>query len=57
MKYENIFPTGILIHDVPSNIANEVEELVVSRIDQLQRPDDNAPHATDYFERDKIIDL
>ena len=57
MKYENIFPVGILVHDVPNSIADEVEKLVVDRIDQLQRPDDNAPHATDYFEKDKIIDL
>ena len=57
MKYENIFPTGILVHDVPVWVANQVEKLVEERVDQLQRPDQNAPHATDYFEKDKVIDL
>ena len=55
MKYENIFPTGILVHDVPVWVANQVEKLVEERVDQLQRPDENAPHATDYFEKDKVI--
>ena len=41
MKYENIFPTGILVHDVPVWVANQVEKLVEERVDKLQRPDDN----------------
>ena len=57
MKYENIFPTGILVHDVPVWVAKQVEKLVEERVDKLQRPDDNAPHATDYFEKEKVIDL
>jgi uncharacterized protein (TIGR02466 family) len=57
MKYENIFPTGILVHDVSVWVANQVEKLVEERVDKLQRPDDNAPHATDYFEKEKVIDL
>ena len=57
MKYENIFPTGILVHDVAPSIADHVEKLVEERVDKLQRPDENAPHATDYFEKDKVIDL
>ena len=57
MKYDNIFPTGILVHDVPVWVAKQVEKLVEERVDKLQRPDDNAPHATDYFEKEKVIDL
>ena len=41
MKYENIFPTGILVHDVPVWVAKQVEKLVEERVDKLQRPDDN----------------
>ena len=40
MKYENIFPTGILVHDVPVWVANQVEKLVEERVDKLQRPDE-----------------
>ena len=54
MKYDNIFPTGILVHDVPVWVAKQVEKLVEERVDKLQRPDDNAPHATDYFEKEKL---
>ena len=41
MKYDNIFPTGILVHDVPVWVAKQVEKLVEERVDKLQRPDDN----------------
>ena len=37
MKYENIFPTGILVHDVPVWVANQVEKLVEERVDQITK--------------------
>ena len=36
MKYDNIFPTGILVHDVPVWVAKQVEKLVEERVDKLQ---------------------
>lgn len=57
MKYENIFPIGILVHDVPTKIANETEEFVVANLDKIPRPTEDAPHATDYFEKDKAVHL
>ena len=57
MKYEHIFPIGILVHDVPTKIANETEEFVVNNLHKIPRPDNNAPHATDYFEKDKAVHL
>jgi|TARA_B100000586_G_scaffold269166_1_gene247311 hypothetical protein len=63
MNIEPIFPIGLLVHDVPEAIADEVEKFVVSRIDKMpsrEPPADQpgaprAPHSTDYFESKKII--
>mgnify|MGYP000843839482 FL=1 len=55
--FKNIFPVPMLEHFVPERIADDVENLLVSRLDRIPRPTDDAPHSTDYFEPKKVIDL
>ena len=57
MYIEKLFPVGVLVHDIDPKLADHVEKVVVKKLKDLPRPDANAPHATDYFEPNKIIDL
>ena len=56
MHIEPLFPIALLQHDVPKDIADEVEKFVVSRIDKMPSREGPAPHSTDYFEPKKIIE-
>ena len=55
MHIEPLFPIGLLVHDVPEEVANETEEFVVSKLDRMPSREGPAPHSTDYFEPKKII--
>ena len=57
MHIEKIFPVGLLVHDIDPTLADRVEDIVVKKIKDIPRPDENAPHATDYFEPKKAVDL
>jgi hypothetical protein len=55
MHIEPIFPIGMLVHDVPQDVADEVEKFVVSKLSLMPDRGGPAPHSTDYFEPKKII--
>lgn len=55
--FRELFSIPILEHSVSERIANEVEQFVVPRLSLIPRPDNNAPHATDYFEDKKVVHL
>ena len=57
MHIQKLFPVGMLVHDVESELADRIENLVVNRIKDIPRPDEHAPHATDFFEPKRIVDL
>ena len=53
MIIQNYFPTGILFHEVSSSIANQIESLIIPRLNKLEP---NEKVHTDYF-KSKIINL
>jgi|SRR6056300_857674 hypothetical protein len=54
MNFEALFPVGILMHDVDKKIADDVEELFISRIDQIPKTQD---HYGDFTLPERVIDI
>lgn len=55
--FKELFSIPILEHNVSDRIADDVEQFVVPRLKLIPRPDNNAPHGTDYFEPNKVVHL
>jgi hypothetical protein len=55
--FKELFSVPILEHNVPSRIADDVEQFVVPRLELIPRPSNDAPHSTDYFEPNKVVHL
>lgn len=54
MKINNFFPTGILFHQLPSNLIQELKSLILPRLDKLES---NNEQYTDFYLENKIISL
>ena len=54
MEIKSYFPTPILYHQVEEHIANLVEELIIPRINKLEKKD---TLKTDFFSNSKILSL
>ena len=57
MHIEKLFPIGMLVHDVESELADRVEDIVVKKVNDIPRPAADSPHATDYFKEKRVVDL
>ena len=54
MRLNDLFPTPVLVADLDSKIADDIESAVVSRIDNLARHKDQN---SDFHEKDKLFDI
>ena len=54
MKVNELFPLPVLSHQVDSNLANRIENLIVSRIDMLEKKESVQ---TDFFTKNRIVSL
>ena len=54
MNIKNIFPTGIITHQVSPQIANYVEDLVVPRLKNLGFNNENY---SDFFNKEEILNI
>ncbi len=54
MRLNDLFPTPVLVSDLDSKIADDIESAVVSRIDNLARHKDQN---SDFHEKDKLFDI
>ena len=54
MNIENIFPTSIITHQVPPQLADYVEDLVIPRLENLKF---NSENYSDFFNKEKILNI
>ena len=54
MKINELFPLPVLSHQINPNLADQIENLIVSRIDKLE---EKGPVQTDFFSEKSIISL
>lgn len=53
MKIQGFFPTGVLFHQVPSQLSNQIESLIIPKLNYLERKDETY---TDYYKK-RIIEI
>lgn len=52
MTIQNLFPTGVLLHQVDVDLANKIENLLIPKLEGLEY---NGGSFNDYFKENKII--